>query len=193
MPVRPVATSFAVLIARGSDRGFIDLIRPITFEEQLEEQRLIRDAEEPQPCPVCGRPSLVHRCDACLEKHRERTNLARSRRRDAGLCIFCGKPEPCEKGCIKKTGDRVKNIRAERRSLGLCESCGAPDAIGGYCALHRSIRLPKAREREARRRDFRRRSGLCLACGMAEPEAGGSRCKECRQRIRWRKRSRRSV
>lgn len=45
--VRPVATRFAALLYRYRTAGFIDLVRPATFEEQCAEQRLLRDSEDP--------------------------------------------------------------------------------------------------------------------------------------------------
>lgn len=34
------------LLESNAPRGYIDLIRPLTFDEQVEETRLIRDMEE---------------------------------------------------------------------------------------------------------------------------------------------------
>lgn len=45
--VRPVATRFAALLYRYRTAGFIDLVKPATFEEQCAEQRLLRDSEDP--------------------------------------------------------------------------------------------------------------------------------------------------
>jgi hypothetical protein len=54
--VRPVATRFAALLYRYRTRGFIDLVKPATFEEQCAEQRLLRDSEDP---PLASEPAPV--------------------------------------------------------------------------------------------------------------------------------------
>lgn len=41
-----VATRFQVLYWKGARRGYVDLVRPAPFEEQVEEERAIRDLEQ---------------------------------------------------------------------------------------------------------------------------------------------------
>lgn len=188
--MRRVATELWVLLPRGSTRGYIDLVRPLTFEEQLEDVRTIRDAEE--ECVVCVRcssPSTGPRCDEYLREHREATNASRAIRRAANLCIFCGGPFPCE-ACSKAVSLRTSKLRARRRANGMCEICNIPAVAGGYCVGCRAVRLPKAAAREACKRAVRRVAGLCTSCGRQSPELGGTTCAACRERARLSKAAR---
>ena len=44
--IRATATEFTMLISMNRTRGFIDLVRPLDFNEQCAEQRAMRDIEE---------------------------------------------------------------------------------------------------------------------------------------------------
>ena len=44
--MRRIAFEFGRLQERGARTGYIDLVRPPSFEEQVEEQRCLRDMEE---------------------------------------------------------------------------------------------------------------------------------------------------
>jgi len=44
--VRRVASGFWVLLQRDARSGFLELVRPLSFEERCAEHRTIRDAEE---------------------------------------------------------------------------------------------------------------------------------------------------
>lgn len=44
--MRRIAFDFGRLQERGARVGYIDLVRPLSFEEQVEEQRCLRDMEE---------------------------------------------------------------------------------------------------------------------------------------------------
>ena len=44
--MRRIAFEFSRLIERGARTGYIDLVRPGSFDEQVEEQRVLRDMEE---------------------------------------------------------------------------------------------------------------------------------------------------
>lgn len=65
--VRPVATRFAALLYRYRTAGFIDLVRPATFEEQCAEQRLLRDAQAIPLDGRVGRTGINRKTAACLE------------------------------------------------------------------------------------------------------------------------------
>lgn len=74
-----IATGFALLTGALGYRpespfGYIDLIRPLTFEEQCEEQRILRDLEDEETvhtkkiyrCRNCGQAG--HNSQTCLRR-----------------------------------------------------------------------------------------------------------------------------
>lgn len=73
-----VATDLALLTGRigfnkPSSYGYINLLRPWTFEEQCEYQRILRDLEEEKiryHCRRCGR--LGHNTQTCQEEVEEK-------------------------------------------------------------------------------------------------------------------------
>ncbi len=189
-PVRPVATLFCFLLSSGRTRGFIQLVSPLTFEESVAEQALIRDVEGEGVCARCGASARGWRCEECSEAHRLATNARRSRLRAEGKCVFCGLKE-CD--CGEKNRERVSSLRRRRYRNGLCELCGMPAVKGGVCEEHRPGRLAKASAREAKKRAGRREAGLCTGCGKEMPEEGFSKCRKCLDRVSSRKRAKRDL
>ena len=188
-PVRPVATNFHSLLARGSTMGFVDLVRPENLRDRLAEERVLSQIESEGRCARCGgRTTGGYRCDDCREDHNASVQESRAARRQSGVCIFCGKPA-CS--CPAKGNSRVNALRKRRRRNGLCELCGLQAVRGGYCAEHRAKRLPKARDRMAARRAANKAANLCASCGKEAPVNGGETCESCRKRSRDRKRSKR--
>ena len=160
-------------------------------------------------------------CEPCLEKRREadrvkyaagksaglpygganadakrRAGRAKSKRRqkarkDAGLCIRCGRQPPVEGGttctpCRAKRQAAEKRQYAERRAGGLCTRCGGPAFDGlsrcGPCTVIEDAgRNPERKNAASRRRYAERRArGLCTACGA--PSQGASRCAPCAEK-----------
>ena len=121
---------------------------------------------------------------------RIRSRKRRQARRDAHLCLRCGRRRPVDGGsscgsCLetRRAADRA-TYRA-RRSLGQCVRCATPtfdgDPLCGPCAVIESRRQP-ARNAAARRRyDRRRKRSICTHCGKT-PSFGASRCEPCSRR-----------
>lgn len=134
-------------------------------------------------CPQCGTntaaPNRV-RCEECLIKNAEssekqrmkktealrkesqnaRINNMRQKRKENGLCIWCGKPI-CSKSAVFCIDCKIKNqrkneqrkseiARCERPDYGFCYTCGNPiDRKGRVCkkcAETMNANLPKDRD-----------------------------------------------
>lgn len=130
-------------------------------------------------CPRCGKNEAfenhIH-CAECLEKislENSRTHMKnkgdiysrryvqkkrelRKKRREAGLCPFCGKPAVKGVFCLKhytknvernerrRTGRTYGEKFRERMSAGLCMYCGKPQVSGyKFCEEH----LPKMQKK----------------------------------------------
>ena len=160
-------------------------------------------------------------CEMCLEKRREpdraryaagkaaglaygganveakrRAGRAKSKRRqkarrEAGLCIRCGKRPPVEGGttCAPCRGKRQAAERrqyAERRTAGCCTRCGGPVHDGlSRCApcaiIDGASRCPERKNALSRKRYAARRArGECTSCGA--PAQGASRCAPCAEK-----------
>jgi len=108
-----------------------------------------------------------------------------ARRREAGLCLTCGKvPENSRVYCGECLAKR-RQVGAERRANGLCY-CGRPAVAG-------TVRCPpctqSVRNAHKKVRNTRKSRGLCDKCG-AIPEPGRSRCGACQAEIAERERRR---
>jgi len=112
-------------------------------------------------------------------------------RKEAGLCIRCGKQSPVEGGttctpCREKRQAAERRQYAERKAAGCCTRCGGPVHDGlSRCARCAVIKeASKCPERKnARSRELyaeRRAQGLCTSCGA--PSQGASRCAPCAER-----------
>ena len=160
-------------------------------------------------------------CEPCLEKRRDadrakyaagkaaglkygganadakrRAGRAKSKRRqkarkDAGLCIRCGRQQPVEgvttcTPCREKRQAAERRQYAERRAAGLCTRCGGPAFDGlSRCApctvIDEAGRSPERKNARSRQRYAERRArGLCTACGA--PSQGASRCVPCAEK-----------
>lgn len=116
--------------------------------------------------------------------------LLRKKRREAGLCLHCGKPairaKPggkyatltyCEK-CQKGHAASYVKISARNESLGVCRNVGChnktePDRK--YC----SDCNKKSGSRTAKRRELRVMAGFCGQCGEKPRLPDHTRCQEC--------------
>ncbi len=112
-------------------------------------------------------------------------------RKEAGLCIRCGKQSPVEGGttctpCREKRQAAERRQYQERRAQGLCTRCGTPVLDGlsrcARCAvIEEATKCPE--RKNARSRELyaeRRAQGLCTTCGA--PSQGASRCAPCAER-----------
>jgi hypothetical protein len=192
IPVRPVATEFALLLQRNQVSGFIALVRPTTFGEACAEQRVWRLVEEPNQCGRCGAPTADGwRCSNCKISHNAYTTELRRKRLAAGQCRYCGDPAPCQK-CAGRANEGSRELRARRRANGRCELCLEPSIKGGYCIAHRPGRLAASRVREANKRLARKAAVLCANCGREAPNDGYTRCELCKRMSKASKAARRN-
>ena len=97
-------------------------------------------------------------------------------RREAGLCIRCGKQPPVEGGttcapCRDKRQAAERQQYGERRAAGLCTRCGGPVLDGqsrcGPCAvIEEASKCPERKNARSRKLYAERRArGLCTSCG----------------------------
>ena len=160
-------------------------------------------------------------CEPCLEKRRagDRTSYAAGKaaglkygganaeakrrsgrlkskrrqkaRREAGLCIRCGKQPPVDGGttcepCRDKRQAAERQQYQERRAEGLCTRCGGPVLDGlsrcGPCTVidERSQSPERKNARSRKLYAERRARGLCTSCGA--PSRGAARCAPCAER-----------
>ena len=112
-------------------------------------------------------------------------------RREAGVCIRCGKRPPADGGttctpCRDKRQAAEKEQYAERRAANCCTRCGGPVHDGlsrcGPCAImDQASQSPERKNEQSRRRyGSRRERGLCTSCGA--PAQGASRCVPCAEK-----------
>ena len=112
-------------------------------------------------------------------------------RREAGLCIRCGKQPPVEGGttcapCRDRRQAAERQQYHERRADGLCTRCGGPVLDGlSRCApctvIDERSRSPEPKNARSRKLYAERRArGLCTSCGA--PSHGAARCAPCAER-----------
>ncbi len=89
-------------------------------------------------CDDCGQPPVEGRarCAICLERYRALQRSIQQKRREAGLCLLCGKqPRSASRYqcdiCREKAAARAAKQRADRRAAGLCTYCGKMAALDG--------------------------------------------------------------
>ena len=122
---------------------------------------------------------------------RARTRRRKKERREAGLCIRCGKRPPAEGDitcapCRDRRQNRERQQYAERRAAGLCTRCGTPVHDGlsrcAPCAIvEEASKCPERKNARSRELYAERRAlSLCTACGT--PSQGASRCAPCAER-----------
>ncbi len=112
-------------------------------------------------------------------------------RKEAGLCIRCGKRPPVEGGttcapCREKRQERERRQYVEHRAAGCCTRCGTPVLDGrSRCARCAAIedagKCPERKNAAARKRYAARRArSACTDCGA--PAFGACRCPACAKR-----------
>ena len=122
---------------------------------------------------------------------RAKSKRCQKARREAGLCIRCGKRPPVEGGttctpCREKRQAAEKLRYDRRRAAGCCIRCGGPVLDGlSRCARCAAIedagKCPEHKNARSRKLYAERRSrGLCTSCGA--PSQGASRCAPCAER-----------
>ena len=122
---------------------------------------------------------------------RAKSKRRQKERREAGLCIRCGKQPPVEGGttcapCRDKRQAAERRQYEERRTEGLCTRCGGPVLDGlsrcGPCAvIEEASKCPERKNARSRKLYAERRArGLCTSCGA--PSQGAARCAPCAER-----------
>ena len=133
------------------------------------------------------------------------------KRKEAGLCVECGKPLNGEK---LKCRDCQERINANRKELahwyqdnGICPECRHNNLMGDErvcpeCSAKRySQRIArynanpekfKARDRLEQKKIRTRRAekGLCVYCGKVKADEGYKTCSKCRNKLKIKKRIR---
>ena len=129
--------------------------------------------------------------DAKRRSGRTESKRRQKARREAGLCIRCGRHPPVEGGttcapCRDKRQAAERQQYDERRAAGLCTRCGGPVLDGlsrcGPCtAIDEASHSPERKNARSRKLYVERRArGRCTACGA--PSQGASRCAPCAER-----------
>ena len=122
---------------------------------------------------------------------RAKSKRCQKARREAGLCIRCGKRPPVEGGttcapCREKRQAAEKRQYDRRRAAGCCTRCGGPVHGGrSRCARCAAIedagKCPERKNAAARKRYAARRArSACTDCGA--PAFGACRCPACAKR-----------
>lgn len=140
---------------------------------------------------AAGLPYGGANADAKRRAGRAKSKRRQKARKEAGLCIRCGRRPPVDGGttcepCREKRQAAEKRQYAARRAAGLCTRCGAPVRDGlSRCApctvIDEAGRNPERKNARSRKLYAERRAaGLCTACGA--PSQGASRCAPCAER-----------
>lgn len=118
---------------------------------------------------------------------RRRSRQRRQIRRDASLCVRCGRQSPVDGGasceqCLATRRAADQATYRTRREAGLCVRCGITtfqgEALCGPCAVVDARRQPGRNAAARQRYDERKARQLCTHCGKA-PSFGASRCEPC--------------
>ena len=155
------------------------------------EKRRASDRAKYAAGKAAGLPYGGSNIEAKRRAARLKSKRRQKARREAGLCIRCGKRPPVEGGttcgpCREKRQAAERRQYHERRAEGLCARCGGPVLDGlsrcAPCAVIEEATMNPARK-NARSRELyaeRRSRGVCTSCGA--PSQGASRCAPCAER-----------
>ena len=155
------------------------------------EKRRASDRSKYAAGKAAGLPYGGSNIEAKRRAARLKSKRRQKARREAGLCIRCGKRPPVEGGttcgpCREKRQAAERRQYHERRAEGLCARCGGPVLNGlsrcAPCAVIEEATMNPARK-NARSRELyaeRRAAGRCTSCGA--PSQGASRCEPCAKR-----------
>lgn len=158
-------------------------------------------------CSYCQRPpdEGYVSCTPCRTRMYAHTTSMRATRRQAGLCVACGKAEAAQGQWCPSCRSRAKSVYHLIRSSPLCYTCRKPkeDVARPYCGACRLAANTRRREQRAATRvprppreprhprarsyvteygrlsDARRAKGLCVECGKVEAPSG-QWCSACR-------------
>lgn len=134
------------------------------------------------------------------------------KRKEAGLCVGCGKPMDNENGvyCTRCKGKRIARSRENRKYYkehGICPTCGKNLLYGDEkrCLECRAYRANyyekvekhrteeekeksrrKSAEAERKRKEQRKKNGICVKCGKRKADGGFVTCPVCREKARGR-------
>ena len=155
------------------------------------EKRRASDRAKYAAGKAAGLPYGGSNIEAKRRAARAKSKRRQKARREAGLCIRCGKRAPVEGGttcrpCREKRQAAERRQYHERRAEGLCARCGGPVLDGlsrcGPCAvIEEASKCPERKNARSRKLYAERRSrGLCTSCGA--PSQGASRCGPCAER-----------
>ena len=137
-----------------------------------------------------GRPYGGRNLESKRRQARRRGRVLQRERRDASLCIRCGRLPPVEAGsscepCLEERRAADRETYAARRAAGLCGRCGTPTFEGapvcGPCTVFEARYLEKKHDANRRRYAERRARWVCTHCGR-RPSFGASRCEPCAKR-----------
>ena len=113
--------------------------------------------------------------DRARARERRRDRRRMEERRAAGMCPKCGSAPPAP--------GRSKCERClERARLSDCARYARAKAEGRLDGPKAESRRRAARARSKRRYRARTAAGLCVKCGLREPDEGRSRCEPCLER-----------
>ena len=122
---------------------------------------------------------------------RAKSKRRQKARREAGLCIRCGRHPSAGGGttcapCRQRRQAAERRQYDDRRAAGLCTRSGGPafDDLSrcGPCAvIDEASRSPERKNARSRQRYAERRAqGLCTGCGA--PSQGAARCAPCAEK-----------
>ena len=155
--------------------------RKETNAERL--RRLRAEAVAAGLCLECRkrRPRTgVKTCDVCIERSAQRDE----RYRAAGLCVCGRRPRKGLKMCALCRGhgsSSQRRVRRRKRAEGTCthHGCNAPAMLDRtMCGVHLALNAQRTEDLHAERLA----QGLCIMCGVPNPEATW-RCALCRSWI----------
>ena len=140
---------------------------------------------------AAGLPYGGSNIEAKRRSARAKSKRRQKARREAGLCIRCGRRRPVKGGttcwpCREKRQAAERRQYAERRAAGLCARCGGPVHDGlSRCApcavIEEAGKCPDRKNARSRKLYAdRRAAGRCTSCGA--PSQGASRCWPCAKR-----------
>ena len=139
---------------------------------------------------AAGRPYGGKNPESRRRQARRRCRKRQGERRQASVCIRCGKHPPVDGGsscepCLEARRVADRETYAARRAVGLCGRCGTPTFEGaplcGPCTVFEARHQPKKNAANRARYAARRARWTCTHCGR-RPSFGASRCEPCARR-----------